>query len=357
MAATYPTTGVQQIGVGTRNCEEAFNWYRKHLNMDVPIFDDAAEAPLMTPYTGGEVHKRRAILAINMQGGGGFEIWQYTSRTPEPAAFDITAGDLGILSGKIKSKNIDASFQQLHAIGATLSEEPMTDPAGNKHFFVKDPYNNIYHITPWDGWFKQADKYGAHGGVIGAIMGVSDIDKARTLYSDVLGYDTVVYDETGVFEDLKGFPGGDRKMRRVLLKSSTSRKGAFSTFFTPGCIELWQVMEGEHRKILKDRYWGDLGFIHLCFDVSDMKTLQENCEAKGFPFTIDSANSFDMGEAAGRFTYIEDPDGALIEFVETHKVPIIKKLGWFVNLQKRGLEKPLPRFMLNALGLGRVKEK
>lgn len=57
--------------------------------------------------------------------------------------------------------------------------------------------------------------------------------------------------------------------------------------------------------------------------MQEMKTL---CESKGHPFTVDSASSFDMGEAAGHFTYIEDPDGTLIEFVETHKVPVLKKL-------------------------------
>ena len=31
-----------------------------------------------------------------------------------------------------------------------------------------------------------------------------------------------------------------------------------------------------------------------------------------------------MGDAAGQFAYIEDPDGTLIEFVETHKVPLVK---------------------------------
>ena len=46
-----------------------------------------------------------------------------------------------------------------------------------------------------------------------------------------------------------------------------------------------------------------------------------------------------MGEAAGHFAYIEDPDGTLIEFVETLKIPIIKKLGWYINLEKRAPEK------------------
>jgi hypothetical protein len=62
-----------------------------------------------------------------------------------------------------------------------------------------------------------------------------------------------------------------------------------------------------------------------------------------------------MGEAAGHFAYIEDPDGTLIEFVESHKIPVIKKLGIFIDLRKRDPLKPLPDFMLKALGFGRVK--
>ena len=45
----------------------------------------------------------------------------------------------------------------------------------------------------------------------------------------------------------------------------------------------------------------------------------------GYSLTVDSNESFDMGDAAGRFSYIEDPDGTLIEFVETHKLPYREK--------------------------------
>jgi hypothetical protein len=62
-----------------------------------------------------------------------------------------------------------------------------------------------------------------------------------------------------------------------------------------------------------------------------------------------------MGEAAGRFSYIEDPDGTLIEFVQTHKIPIMKKWGWFINLKKRNTDKPLPNWMLRSMALNRVK--
>ena len=51
-------------------------------------------------------------------------------------------------------------------------------------------------------------------------------------------------------------------------------------------------------------------------------------ETAGYTFTVDSASSFSMENSSGRFCYTEDPDGALIEFVETHQLPIFKKIGW-----------------------------
>ena len=80
------------------------------------------------------------------------------------------------------------------------------------------------------------------------------------------------------------------------------------------------------------------------------------CETKGFPFTVDSSNSFDMGEAAGRFSYVEDPDGTLIEFVETHKVPVMKKFGWYLNLKNRNPQKRLPNWMIKTMGLNKFKD-
>ena len=73
---------------------------------------EAAEAGLMLPYTGGEPRKRHAILALNLRGGGGLEIWQYTERTPAAPSFEPQLGDLGIYILKIKST--DARKKRVH---------------------------------------------------------------------------------------------------------------------------------------------------------------------------------------------------------------------------------------------------
>lgn len=65
-----------------------------------------------------------------------------------------------------------------------------------------------------------------------------------------------------------------------------------------------------------------------------MDALKKIAKELGYIFTVDSENSYAMDTAEGRFCYVEDPDGTLIELVETHKIPVIKKWNWHINLKK-----------------------
>jgi catechol 2,3-dioxygenase-like lactoylglutathione lyase family enzyme len=347
-------SGIQQMGIGVPDVEGVFRFYRKFISNDVKIFEEAAEAHLMTEYTGNRVHSRTATMAVNLNGGGGFEIWQYTSREPQRPVFNPLLGDTGIFVTRIKSRDVESTHSFYRKEGVQVLGELSTAPNGRPHFFFTDPNDNIFEIVEGDEWFGKTSSL--CGGVAGAMLGSSDIDRARRLYGDVLGYDTVEYDETGVFDDLKALPGGDQRIRRVLLSHSQPRRGPFSRFLGPSHLELVQTLVRKPRKIFENRYWGDWGFIHLCFDVKNMAALRADSEKAGFPFTVDSGKTFDMGEAGGQFAYVEDPDGTLIEFVETHKIPILKKLGWYLDLKKRPAEKPLPDWILKALRFNRVKD-
>jgi catechol 2,3-dioxygenase-like lactoylglutathione lyase family enzyme len=346
-------TGIQQIGVGVEDVNAAFDWYRKNFGMDVVAFDEKAVAELMLPYTEGEKRERHAMLALNFQGGGGFEIWQHTGKKPSPIGFEAALGDIGIYIAKMKTADVKNSFEKFKTAGLNLLGEPVNDPAGTPFFFVKDPYGNIFQFVEEKEIYSGTD--GHSGGVYGAVVGVSNLEESLKVYQDILEYNEVVYDETGVFDDLKALPGGNAKVRRVLLKHSKSRHGSFAPFFGPTRIELVQLVDKQGKKLFENRIWGDPGFIHLCFDTIGIDRLKTEVESKGFPFTVDSAESFDMGEAAGRFAYISDPDGTPIEFVETHKLPIIKKLGWYMNLEGRDPHKSLPRWMINTLKWKRRK--
>jgi catechol 2,3-dioxygenase-like lactoylglutathione lyase family enzyme len=348
--------GIQQMGIGVPNVSEIWSWYRKYFGIDVKVFEDAAEAPLMTKYTGGVVHKRTATLALSMNGGGGFEIWQYTSRNTEKAKFDIKLGDYGLYICKIKSRNIEASFSYFQKNNLKLLSEIETSPEGKKHFLVQDPNGNVFEIVEGLSWFSNTNHPAQTGGVAGVVIGVSNIENSLKVYQNLLDYNEIVYDKTESFEIYSKLNGGNEKVRRVLLRHTNARKGPFAELLGATEIELIQAVERvDCKKIFENRFWGDWGFIHLCFDIQGMEALKIEAEKLNFPFTVDSGNTFDMGEAGGRFSYIEDPDGTWLEFVETHKVPVLKKLGWYINLKNRNPKKHLPKWMLKTMGLNRVK--
>lgn len=345
-------SGIQQVGIGVASNPHAKAYYSSLFGMSALVFDEKAEAPLMTDYTGGVVQSRYASLTLNMKGGGGFEVWQYTSRTPQPAATPVKFGDLGTFSVKMKTPDI----QKAHAHFSKLMPAAVTAiakaPDETAHFWLTDQYGNIFNIVEeHTDWFSF--KKGVTGGVAGAVICVSSIQKSLDFYKNAIGL-SLVYQTEDSLEDIPFHQPDGKKYKRVLLKKEAATEGAFSEMLGGIQIELIEF-PGAARKIFANRFWGDLGFIHLCFDVLNMPQLKEKIEAAGYPFVIDSKDSFAMEGAAGRFCYVEDPDGTLIELVETHKVPILKKYNWFLDLTKRKKNKPLPKWMVRMLGLSKVK--
>ena len=346
-------SGIQQIGIGVSDVNAAWDWYRRNLGYDLKIFEEAADAEFMLPYPQGEVRSRHAILAYNIQGGGGLEIWQYTSRTPVGPDFKPGLGDLGIFGMKIRAYDVPKLHADFKAKSFDVLSEVQKDPSGRKFFFMNDPWGNLIQILEDSYKFKDAKL--PTGGNMGCLIGTNDIEASLTLYRDVLGYDEVVYDEKGVFEDFANIEGGSKSCRRVRVRHSKDREGFLSGIFGPSEMEFIQLDDQSGKKIFEGRDWGDLGYIHLCFDIRGMQELKTLCANHNYPFTVESNPDFDMGEAAGQFAYIEAKEGTLIEFVETHKIPMLKSIGWYLNLHKRDPRQPMPAWFYMVLNLVRKK--
>ena len=196
-------------------------------------------------------------------------------------------------------------------------------------------------------------------------VGVSNMENALQFYRHVLGYEHVVQDREDDWPDWKGFAAlnaeNSGKYRRVLLQREVPETGLYADLFGAGEMELvefvrnpWKEVQqtiketlrlGQGAHLYSERYWGDPGLIHLCFDVSEMDHLADKLKQQGIHFTVDTGSDFSMGKlASGRFAYFEDPDGSLIEFVETYRIPILKKWGISLNVKK--MRRKLPRWIL-----------
>ncbi|MEP2278848.1 VOC family protein [Maribacter sp.] len=340
--------GIQQIGIGVLDVKKVFNWYRKHLSFNILLFEDEAVAALMTKYTDGNAEKREAYLSLNMTGGGGLEIWQFKDRVPQPPSKGVQFGDLGIYAMKIRCKNLTDMHSYLK--GITISHLSEITRSYDSYFYFTDPFGNRVQMV--EDHYVFCKESSRNGGVLGAVIGVSNIEASIKFYSTMLGYTMIAYDNVETLEKYSK----KEKYRRVIISQEQKSVGGFGDLLGPTQLELIQVLDRTPVKIFENRLWGDLGYIHLCFDVSGMGSIREKAKHQNYAFTVDSANSFDMGDAAGHFSYMEDPDGTLIELVETHKVPILKSVGLFLNLKKRNPHKTLPKWLVKSLRLHRVKK-
>ena len=339
--------GIQQIGIGVCDVKEVFNWYRKHLGFDILLFEDEAVASLMTQYTNDKAERREAYLALNMIGGGGLEIWQFKDRQPRAPRVPIEFGDLGIYAMKIRCNNLTEIHSYLR--GLKVSDLSDINQSFCPNFYFTDPFGNrVQMVEDHYVFCKQPSN---NGGVLGAVIGVCDMEHSLEFYGTMLDYSIIEYDNIEAF---KG--AGKGRFRRVVIKQERKQFGGFGDLLGPSQLELIQVLDSTPNKIFENRLWGDLGYIHLCFDVSGMCFIRDKAKKNNYAFTVDSANSFDMGDAAGHFSYMEDPDGTLIELVETHKVPILKSLGLYLNLKNRNPHKTLPKWLVKSLSLHRVKK-
>lgn len=346
--------GIQQVGIGVEDLMTSWKWYNQNLNIELKIVDDEGVAERMLPYTGGKPQPRHAILALSQRGGGGFEIWQPKGRKVVFPKEPLRIGDYGINICKIKAKDVKRTYNSFKDRGIKILSDVSVSPLGLEHFYMQDPWGNIFEIEQDDYCLINVDKL--TGGANGVVIGVSDMDKSIEFYGKLLDYDVVAFDKTDIFNDFGEVRGGDCKMRRVELKRSKPICGPLSELMGPSHIELVQNLDIEAHKTLEGRWWGDPGFIHLCFDIRNMDMIHKAAMELGHDFVCDSGDEdFDMGDANGHFTYVEDPDGTLIEFVETFKIPVIKKLGISINLKNKDDYKPLSRVITKALRFMKVK--
>ena len=351
----YTIQGIQHLGVGVPNHEKAWKWYRKFFGLDIPLFNDEAEAPLMTIYTEGDVISKRAAMVLNIKGGCAMEIVCPSTFKATHAKVDHQLGDLGIDIGFVKTPNVFNAYQFFKENGANVISEIEKMPNGWDTFYIKDLNDLVYQIIPANDFYTSHNH--VTGGTAGCSVGVSNMDKAISFYG-LLGYDEVIFDQKGVFEDWKNIPGGSGEFRRVLVSQKNPSGGGFSKLAGKSFIQLVEdLSERKPLKIYADRLWGDTGFVHLGFDVRNMEALGKALQKAGHGFTCDTKDVLSMGESTKvHCTYCEDPDGTLIEMIEVYKIPIIEKLGIYLNVEKRKPSQPLPDLMLKALKFTRIKD-
>lgn len=344
--------GIQHIGVAVSQMERSLIFYRKVFGMNIPFFDSIQAAPLMQVFTRQEVVTKRASMVMNLKGGSAMEIIQATSFTPRPMPADFLIGDLGIFALHMRAASLPEAKNLLQQQRVDFSDE-VADPLGKGRVALKDPDGQFIIIVEDDQLFEPTTH--PIGGVGGISIGVSDINTAKAFYA-LLGFDQVLYEGQANYDDLKGFPGGEQEVQRVILTTSQVAKGPFGAVIGYSLIELICTPQRIGQKIFRGRIWGDVGFVHIGLDVFDMRGLADVLAQKNIQFKCDSQAALSMGKTQVHCAYVVDPDGILIELIEVYKIPLIEKWGIFLNVHGKKAGKALPNWLIRLLRFSRIKD-
>lgn len=97
---------------------------------------------------------------------------------------------------------------------------PAKGPDGKLSCWTWDLYDNPFHLVSSNDWFQKPKH--PIGGICGAVIGVSDINKSISYYKEVLGFDKELYNAYGKFSDLPSALNNEN-FKRVLLKNQNHK--------------------------------------------------------------------------------------------------------------------------------------
>ena len=175
---------------------------------------------------------------FSSEGGASLQLVEIDSNSfsnPKPSLLQI-----GIIGIKIQSRNMRKSYFHYRDKNIVSVSNIRNKPLYNKHFHIvtqdflfqiKEDKNNFF------GYLGRKN-----GGISGIIIGVYDIEKSKEFYKKVLGYDTVIYEGEGKFDDFDGINGGDAVFKRIVLQQSNIHTNKYNNFFGKNEIELLQAV-------------------------------------------------------------------------------------------------------------------
>lgn len=142
-------------------------------------------------------------------------------------------------------------------------------------------------------------------------IGVSDIEASLRFYAE-LGFGDVVFDYTGPLGGLASLTGHDETVARVVYLRSTN-----PTVLGRSGIKLVQITSREQPPLPDGFAYGEPGICEVCIHVKGYEDFHRSLMESGHKALMDPNDQIlDPYKTHCGLSYVEDPDGAKIEFIE-----------------------------------------
>ncbi len=330
-------TAFQHVGMGVRDTDRSYRFYRELMGFRIKLSDKTSYLEEMTPIIGALV-ELRALMAMNLMGGGAIELIEHTSTRPLEPTEPVEWGDIGYLELGLKAFRLEELYLDLKNRGVEfitpVRSMELSTGGMERYAYLRDPDGLLVQLVEVPGGRKPSV-----GGVRHVALGVRDMERSLRFYREVLGFERVLHEFKGRVPEMDEVTGG-REMEMVVLGHVPEEESALP-LLESAVLKLVHTPDYRGKTIYEGRRWGDIGLMEMAFDVRDLTGTVNVLMAQGAEL-FHPPTRVDMGSGTvGSFAYIKDPDGNVVEMVEVEKVlhvsPRIMKsvLVWLLKATAR----------------------
>jgi catechol 2,3-dioxygenase-like lactoylglutathione lyase family enzyme len=307
--------GVDHIGIGVGDIDEAIAFYGEHVGFDDVRFDWTGEVPGLERVAGRTPRARIAMLASGAAtpvGPGGIKLVQVLDGDGPPAPPAGQAwGEVGVCEVCLHVRGVEAVHASLVAAGCEELMPPMSAAVVPHDValdisYVADPWGTKIEMIEWTGLWHSLPGPARPEGVNHVAFGVTDMTRTRAFY-ERLGFTELLFESTEFFDPMAPWYVAPWYSEDIPAQHMTMPMAPQGAAIEPVVLDPpGHDCRGE---------WGHLGPMEFAIGVANLEQGiaelgRQAVELVGEPQTID------VGGGEWRYAYFAEPDGNYVSLVE-----------------------------------------
>jgi catechol 2,3-dioxygenase-like lactoylglutathione lyase family enzyme len=307
--------GVDHIGIGVGDVDEAIAFYGRHVGFDDVRFDWSGAVPGLEAVAGRTPQARIAMLASSAAtplGPGRIKLVQLLDGDGPPAPPAGQAwGEVGVCEVCLHVRGVEGVHRSLVAAGCEELMPPMSAAVVPHDVsldisYVADPWGTKIEMIEWTGLWRSLPGEPRAEGVNHVAFGVADMARTRAFY-ERLGFTQLLFESTEFFDPMAPWYRPPWYAEELPAQHMTMPMPSQGAAIEPVVLDPpGHDCRGE---------WGHLGPMEFAIGVSNLDAAVAELERRGVE-VHGEPQSVDVGGGEWRYVYFAEPDGNYVSLVE-----------------------------------------
>ena len=307
--------GVDHIGIGVGDLDEAIAFYGEHVGFDDVRFDWTGEVPGLEAIAGRAPRARIAMLGSRNAtpvGPGRLKLVQILDGDGPPAPPEGQAwGEVGVCEVCLHVRGVEGVHAGLVAAGCEelmppISAAVVPHDVSLDISYVADPWGTKLELIEWTGLWHSLPGPARAEGVNHVAFGVTDMARTRAFY-ERLGFAELLFESTEFFDPMapwyrEPWYSGDLPAQHMTMPMPPQGAAIEPVVLDPPGHDC----RGE---------WGHLGPMEFAVGVSSLERGIAELGRLGVEL-VGEPQAVDVGTGEWRYAYFAEPDGNYVSLVE-----------------------------------------